>query len=158
MSIGLHGELVRVLRLLYIDTTVHGKNITYPTNSKPVKPAEQACKSTWISVAAHLYQGSKVLASGYSTLSLCKEKGQAKVYCIAKGKDHKSYAYGSKSCVNGTQIILPKKAIKHPAVKVQEKAIASPNLSIIIISAPCEWSQPIRQPQTWRRKHQRPLI
>ncbi len=228
MSVGLHGKLA-LEDTVNIDTTVHEKNITYPTDSKlTIKIINRLNKlakahgiqqrRTYAKEVKQLrldirhYQNVKKRAKARRALKRLKTIARAlirelrrtlpqhclfdcyqrdflfyervlnqqpkdknkifslhehQVYCIAKGKDHKQYEYGSKasiaatatsnlivgvvsheqnrhdshtlpeilthvetsrgkaakksvcdrgyrgrSCVNGTQIILPKKALK----------------------------------------------
>ncbi len=79
MSVGLHGESA-LEDVVHVDTTVHEKNITYPTDSKlaikiinrlnKIGPAQRYF------TAGHFRQRSEVTASGYSALPAREEKSQ----------------------------------------------------------------------------------
>ena len=88
MSVGLHGESA-LEDVVHIDTTVHEKHITYPTDSKlAIKIINRLNKYF---TATHFRQSSEVTAPGYSVLPAREEKSQGQTR-IKAAQNHCRYS------------------------------------------------------------------
>jgi len=78
MSVGLHGESA-LEDVIHIDTTVHEKNITYPTDSKLaikiINRLNKIARPRYFT-AAYFCQRSEVTAPGYPALPAREEKSE----------------------------------------------------------------------------------
>lgn len=98
MSVGLHGESA-LEDVIHVDTTVHEKNITYPTVSQTsdqdYQSPQQDCQIPWYFTAAHFHQRSEIAALGYSALPAREEKSEGQTRVEAAQNHCRYFAAGT---------------------------------------------------------------